>query len=178
MKVFELGQDRKIAALRTSFYVHFLFWVMIMNEKYMYMALEQAKLAYYEGEIPIGVIIVKDDRVIARAYNKKEKSNCAIYHAEMLAIVEATKILNNWRLEDCDIYVTLEPCPMCASAIKQSRIKNVYAALSNSDKKNTEIVEKIFEADFVNPKVKFFNNIMEKEAKELLQKFFLERRKK
>ena len=81
------------------------------------MAINEARKAYKMGEVPVGAVIVKDDVVIAKAYNKKEKYGCVTGHAEILAVEKASKKLNNWRLNGCDIYITLEPCPMCASAI-------------------------------------------------------------
>ena len=100
-----------------------------MNLRYIEEAFIEAEKAFRYGEVPVGAIIVKDGKIIAKAYNTKEKSRCAVNHAEILAIKKACRKLKNWRLEDCDMYVTLDPCPMCASAIKQSRIKNVYSAL-------------------------------------------------
>ena len=147
-----------------------------MNIKYMNIALKQAEKAYFNGEIPVGAVIVKDGHVISKAYNTKEKYNSAINHAEILAIIKASKKLNNWRLNDCELYVTLEPCPMCASAIKQSRIKCVYAALKNNDTSNYEIISKIFNSDSVNPPVKFYNNILPMKTKKFMQSFFSNRR--
>lgn len=95
------------------------------NEKWMKEAIKQAKKAAQKDEVPIGCVIVKDDQIIARAYNKREMKQCSTAHAEILAIEKACKKLGNWRLEDCDLYVTLEPCPMCSGAIIQSRIRNV-----------------------------------------------------
>ena len=101
---------------------------------YMNEAYKQALKALKEDEVPVGAVIVKDNKIIARAHNKKEHSNMAIYHAEMLAISKANKKLNSWHLDDCVMYVTLEPCVMCAGAIMQSRIKRVvYAAKSYQD---------------------------------------------
>ena len=95
------------------------------NEKGMKEAIKQAKKAAQKDEVPIGCVIVKDDQIIARAYNKREMKQCSTAHAEILAIEKACKKLGSWRLEDCDLYVTLEPCPMCSGAIIQSRIRNV-----------------------------------------------------
>ena len=89
-------------------------------------ALEEAHRALGEGEVPVGAVIVKNGEIIATAHNKKEQLCDPTAHAEILAIREASAVLGDWRLCDCDIYVTLEPCPMCASAILQSRIRNVY----------------------------------------------------
>ena len=149
-----------------------------MNLKYMDMALKEAVKGYENGEIPVGAVIVKDGKVISKAHNLKEKNKCAVEHAEILAIKKASKKLKNWRLENCDMYVTLEPCPMCASAIKQSRISNVYSALSNSDEKNLSIISEIFWSDKINGNVQFYNDLYVEKSKEMLQKFFVERRKK
>ena len=98
-----------------------------MNKEYfMKEALKQAKKAYNKLEVPVGVVIVKDNKIIARAYNQKEMKNSPVKHAETIAIEKACKKLNNWRLNDCEMYVTLEPCPMCAGAIVNSRIKKIY----------------------------------------------------
>ena len=97
-----------------------------MFNKYMNIALDEAKKALEEGEIPVGAVIVKDNIVIAKAHNLREGMQNSLAHAEISAINRACKYLRNWRLEDCDIYVTLEPCPMCCGAILQSRIRNVY----------------------------------------------------
>lgn len=176
MKAVETGQDWKIAALTFNFHVHFLFWVIIMNIKYMEIAFEEAKKAFDENEVPVGAVIVKNDRVIARTHNRKEQKNCALYHAEILAIKEACEIVGNWRLNDCDLYVTLSPCPMCAGAIKQSRIKNVYSGLSNLDISNIDIVKEIFTSDRVNPTVNFIDNLYCDEVNALLKKFFKNKR--
>lgn len=97
-----------------------------MEEKWMKEALKEAEKAYEKEEIPVGAVIVKNDKIIARAHNLKELKQTAIAHAEILAIQKANKKLQNWRLIDCDMYVTLEPCMMCMGAIISSRIKNIY----------------------------------------------------
>lgn len=99
---------------------------MNMQEKFMKLALKEAKKAYDKREIPVGAVIIKDGKVIARAHNLKESKNDTTKHAEILAIQKASKKLGCWRLEDCEMYVTLEPCSMCAGALIQSRIKKVY----------------------------------------------------
>ena len=96
------------------------------KEYFMKEALKEAKKAYKKLEVPVGVVIVKDEKIIARAYNQKESKNSPIKHAEIIAIEKACKKLNNWRLNDCDMYITLEPCSMCAGAIINSRIKKIY----------------------------------------------------
>ncbi len=98
-----------------------------MNKEYwMNKAIEQAKLAQSMDEVPIGCVIVKDDQIIASAFNNRESKQLSTAHAEILAIEKACEVVGSWRLEDCDLYVTLEPCPMCAGAILQSRIRSVY----------------------------------------------------
>lgn len=97
-----------------------------MQEKFMKMALNEAKKAYNKGEIPVGAVIVKDDKVITKAHNLKELKKDTTKHAEILAIQKASKKLDSWRLENCEMYVTLEPCSMCAGALIQARIKKVY----------------------------------------------------
>ena len=96
------------------------------KEKFMKIALKEAKKAFELGEIPIGAVIVKNGKVISKAYNKRNSSKIATHHAEILAIEKANKKLNDWRLEDAEIYITLEPCSMCAGAIVNARIKKIY----------------------------------------------------
>lgn len=149
-----------------------------MNIEYMELAVKEALKAYEIGEVPVGAVIVKNDKIIGKAYNKKELLKNAVAHAEVLAIKEATNSIGNWRLDDCDIYTTLEPCPMCASAIKQSRIKNVYVGLASGDEKNLDIIMKIFEKDKNNGSVSFYNNLFPEKIHEVMKKFFSVRRKK
>lgn len=149
-----------------------------MNLKYMDIAFVEAEKAFKCGEVPVGAVIVKDGKIIAKAYNKKEKTRCSVNHAEILAIKQASKKIKNWRLHDCDLYVTLEPCPMCASAIKQARIKNVYSALPNKDSNNYYLISRIFEKDLTNSAVNFVNELACEKSEKLLQKFFDKRRKK
>ena len=104
----------------------FFYRIMNMNEKWMREAIKQAIKAEQKDEVPIGCVIVKDDQIIARAYNQREKKQISTAHAEILAIEKACKKLGSWRLDGCELYVTLEPCPMCTGAIIQSRIDKVY----------------------------------------------------
>lgn len=133
-----------------------------MHDDYYYMniAYKEALKALKEDEVPIGAIIVKDDKIIARAHNKKEHSNISTAHAEILAINKANKKLNSWHLDDCVMYVTLEPCIMCAGAIIQSRIKKiVYGAKSYQDGA-IESATKIFEVKGLNhyPETMYLEN--------------------
>lgn len=143
-----------------------------MNRKFLDLAFKYAEKAYKNNEVPIGAVIVKNNEVIGYGYNQKEKKNSVLEHAEIMAIRKATKRLNNWRLDECDIYVTLDPCPMCASAIKQSRIKNIYSALSNLDKENEKVVVDILKKDKTNPEVNLISNIEPDKSKNILNSFF------
>ncbi len=139
-------------------------------------ALLQAKKAYNKMEVPVGAVIVKDGKVIASAYNQKETKCDTTRHAEITVIQKASKKLNSWRLNDCEMYVTLEPCPMCAGAIIQSRIKKVY--YGTPDEKTGAVGSKLnlFKDFKFNHNVEFENAILEKECKEMLQSFFKELR--
>ena len=149
-----------------------------MKLEFFDVAFKYAKKAFLDEEVPIGAVIVKDDKIISFGYNKKEKKSSVISHAEIEAIIAAEKKMKNWRLDDCDIYVTLDPCPMCASAIKQCRIRNVYSALSNSDFNNANIINSIFMGDKTNPSVSFFSDLDVKRSKSLLNSFFKKQRMK
>ena len=140
-------------------------------------ALKEAQKAYKKLEVPVGAIIVKDGRIVARAHNLKETKNDTIKHAEILAIEKASKKLSNWRLIDCEMYVTLEPCPMCAGAIVNSRIKKVN--IGAMDEKTGACGSKLnLLQDFnFDTKVDMESGILENECRELLQKFFVALRK-
>lgn len=148
-----------------------------INEKYMKEALKEAQKAYEKLEVPVGAIIVKDGKIVARAHNLKETKNDTTKHAEILAIEKASKKLGNWRLIDCEMYVTLEPCPMCAGAIVNSRIKKVN--IGAMDEKTGACGSKLnLLQDFnFDTKVDMEIGILENECRELLQKFFVALRK-
>lgn len=118
-----------------------------MNEKYMEIAYLEANKAYKKMEVPVGAVIVKDNKVISKAHNLMETKNDCTKHAEIIAIKKASKKLKNWRLIDCDLYVTLEPCEMCKGAISLSRIKNVYFSVKKEDKKTKDTCNYIFKSD-------------------------------
>ncbi|MBQ9267051.1 MAG: nucleoside deaminase [Clostridia bacterium] len=147
-----------------------------MNEKFMKLALKEAKKAYEKQEVPIGAVIVKDDIVIAKAHNLREVKNQACAHAEILAIEKACKKLDNWRLEECDMYVTLEPCAMCAGAILNARMRNVYIAAKEPRSGACGSQINLFEDYVYNHKVHYETGILEEEARTLMQSFFKERR--
>ena len=146
--------------------------------KFMKEALKEAKKAYDKKEIPVGAVIVKDNRIIARGYNIKEEKNDTTKHAELIAIQRASKKLKSWRLIDCEMYVTLEPCSMCAGALIQSRIKKVY--IGTMDKKTGACgsVLNLLEDYPFNHKVEIEKNVMQKECEDILKKFFKELRNK
>ena len=147
-----------------------------MEEKFMKEALNEARKANDKLEVPIGAVIVKDGKIIARAHNLRETKRNAIAHAEILAIEKACKKLEAWRLNECDIYVTLEPCPMCAGAILNSRIKNVYIGTSEPRSGATGSKINLFEDYTFNHKVEVEKNIMKEECEEILKRFFKELR--
>ncbi len=140
-------------------------------------ALDEAKKSEKEGEIPVGAVIVKDGEIIARGRNRRETKKNALCHAELEAINNACKTLGGWRLFECDLYVTLEPCPMCAGAIINSRIKTVYFGAYDNKAGSFGSV-----ADFnripYNHKPEIMGGIMEKECSEILSEFFKKLRNK
>lgn len=141
-------------------------------------AIKQAKKAASIGETPIGAVIVRDGKIIARGYNKRETKKNALLHAEVIAIDKACKKLGGWRLPECDMYVTLEPCPMCAGAIVNARIENVY--FGAYDKKSGSAGSKtdLFKPGLFNHDVNVTGGIMEEECAAILTNFFKELRKK
>ena len=147
-----------------------------MEEKFMEAALQESKKAYEKKEVPVGAVLVKNGKIIARAHNLRETKNLSTAHAEILAIREAEKILQNWRLDDCEMYVTLEPCPMCAWAILQSRIKAVY--FGSFDKKYGAFGSAINLANFSDNKPKIYSGIMEEECDKILEDFWKKKRNK
>lgn len=137
-----------------------------MNEYYMSIAIKEAEKALKHNEVPVGAIIVKNNKIISKAHNKKENKNNVINHAEILAISKACKKIHNWRLDDCDIYVTMEPCMMCSGAIEQSRIKKVVYGVKNENYGYTNNLKNI----------EIISEICEEKCKKLVQLFFKKRR--
>lgn len=135
-----------------------------MLDKYIKLALEEAKKASRHGEVPVGAIIVKDNKIIAKAHNMVEKKKNAILHAEIIAITKASKRLKTWRLNECKMYVTLEPCKMCTEAIKLSRIGKVYFTLKKDEKIVTNKSDFIFLKDY------------ERQSLNIIQTFFKKKR--
>ena len=146
-----------------------------MNIKYMNEAYKQALKAKDNNEVPIGAVIVCGDKIISRAYNTRNKTQNAVNHAETIAIIKACKKLKSWRLDDCDIYVTLEPCPMCAGAILNARIKNLYFGAYDKTS-NSDLLNIILKDDRLNHKISATGGIMEQECSTLLTDFFKNKR--
>ena len=149
---------------------------MEQKEYYMKQALKEAEKAYKKLEVPVGAIIVKEGEIIAKAHNQKETKTDTTKHAEILAIQKASQKLKSWRLLDCEMYVTLEPCSMCAGAIINSRIKKVYIGAMDEKTGAVGSVLNLFKDYTFNHKVESETGIMEKECQETLKKFFKELR--
>ena len=151
--------------------------MMVKNDKfYMQEALQEAHKALKKQEVPIGAVVVCEDAIVGRGYNQRETLQRSTAHAEVIAIDEACRTLGSWRLEDCTIYVTVEPCPMCAGTIIQSRIKRlVYAAADNKNGAHVSGIN-VFNGPF-NHTVDIDSGVMAEESKELIQAFFSSLRK-
>lgn len=146
------------------------------NILYMRMALREAERAAEEGEVPCGAVIIKDGAVIGKAHNQTETLKDPTAHAEILAITQAAAALDNWRLNDAVLYVTKEPCPMCAGAIVLARIKKVVWAVDDPKRGGARSKFEILDHADLNHRVEIETGVMEPECKELLQHFFRERR--
>ncbi|SHM10042.1 tRNA(adenine34) deaminase [Anaerosporobacter mobilis DSM 15930] len=143
-----------------------------MDQKYMREALKQAKKADKIDEVPIGCVIVYEDRIIARAYNRRNTDKNTLAHAELLAIKKASKVLGDWRLEDCTMYITLEPCQMCAGAIVQARIKRVVVGSMNPKAGCAGSVLNLLQMNQFNHQVELETGVMEEECSRMLKEFF------
>ncbi len=148
------------------------------NEKYMKMAIREAKKAYALEEVPIGCVIVMDDKVIARGYNRRNTDKLTLAHAELAAIKKASKKLGDWRLEGCTMYVTLEPCQMCAGAIVQARMDEVVIGCMNAKAGSAGSVINLLDMKQFNHQVRITKGVMEEECSSMLSTFFKELRAK
>ncbi len=145
---------------------------MLNDEKFMKAAIKQAQKAYDLGEVPIGAVVVYDGRIIGRGYNRRNTDKVALAHAEITAIKKAARVMGDWRLEGCTIYITLEPCPMCAGAIVQSRLDRcVFACMSDKAGCAGSLINLLDMKD-LNHQVEITSGIMEEECRTLLQSFF------
>lgn len=148
-----------------------------MKEYYMKIAIEEAKKAYQNGDVPVGAVIVKNNVIVSKAYNKKEKSTSAIAHAEILAINEACKKLKTWHLNDCEIYITMEPCMMCMGAINESRINKIIYGVRNE---KFGFLSNYLNDNYFNNKISKLDNIEcinDINIENMLKSFFKSKRK-
>ncbi len=142
------------------------------DEFYMKQALKQAEKALALGEVPIGCVIVYEGRIIGRGYNRRNTDKSTLSHAEITAIKKASKVIGDWRLEDCTAYITLEPCPMCAGAIVQARIKRVVAGAMNPKAGCGGSVLNILQEPGFNHQVEFESGVLETQCADILKSFF------
>lgn len=150
---------------------------MDIHEKYMKKALLEAKKAFKKGETPIGAVVVHEGKVIARGHNLRESKQNALCHAEIIAINKACRAVGSWRLCECDMYVTLEPCLMCAGAILQSRLRNLYFGAYDKKGGGVGSLINILELPGVTQRVSAVGGILEGECSEIMKNFFKELRK-
>ena len=146
-----------------------------MKDEFIDIALEEAKKAYEINEVPVGAVMVLDGEVIAKAHNLKRNTNNVMNHAEIMCINEASKLIGDWRLNECEMYVTLEPCPMCAGALVQARVKKIYIGSESNIKSNKDIVQKILQNSEYNHfvEIEYLNN---KDCSQILTDFFSNKR--
>ena len=146
------------------------------HKYYMRQALKEAKKAYKLGEVPIGCVIVYEDKIIGRGYNRRNTDKSTLAHAEISAIKKASKVIGDWRLEDCTLYVTLEPCQMCSGAIVQARITNVVMGCMNPKAGCAGSILNILDMPQFNHQVHTISGILEEECSQMLTTFFKELR--
>ncbi len=149
---------------------------MTRDEKYMKEAIRQAEKAYAIGEVPIGCVIVNGDRIIARGYNRRNTDKNTLSHAELTAIRRASKVIGDWRLEGCTMYVTLEPCQMCAGALVQARIDRVVIGAMNPKAGCGGSILNLLQMKEFNHQVDVERGVLEEKCTEILQRFFTELR--
>ncbi|MDD6432788.1 MAG: tRNA adenosine(34) deaminase TadA [Lactobacillaceae bacterium] len=149
-----------------------------IHEKYMRAAIKEAHQAEILGEVPIGAVVVHEGQIIGRGHNMREKFQDVTYHAEMLAIMEACTALGSWRLEDCDLYVTLEPCIMCSGAIVNARIKNVYYGAKDPKAGAVDSLYHLLNDQRLNHQVNVESGLLGAECSQMLKDFFREIRRK
>lgn len=151
---------------------------MTREEKFMNEAIKQAKKAYAIGEVPIGCVIVYEDKIIGRGYNRRITDKNTLSHAELNAIKKASKKIDDWRLDDCEMYITLEPCQMCSGAIVQSRIKKVYIGAMNPKAGCAGSILNLLQVPAFNHQVIIQQGILADECSIMLKNFFKELRRK
>lgn len=151
---------------------------MTSDEKYMKEAIKQAGKAAAAGDVPIGCVIVHENQIIARGYNKRNARKTTLAHAELIAIEKASKKLGDWRLEECTMYITLEPCQMCAGAIVQARIPRVVVGAMNKKAGCAGSVLNLFQIPAFNHQVEFEQGVLQEECSAILSDFFRQLRLK
>ena len=149
-----------------------------IDEKYMKEAVRQAKKAYAIGEVPIGCVIVYKEKIIGRGYNRRTIDKNVLAHAELIAIRKACKKMNDWRLEECTMYVTLEPCQMCSGAIVQSRMTRVVVGCMNPKAGCAGSILNLLKMEQFNHQVELTTGVLEKECSQMMKDFFKELRQK
>lgn len=147
-----------------------------MHEHYMQIALEEARQAFREEEVPVGAVIVNDGRIIAQAHNQREQLHDPTAHAEMIAITQAAESLGSWRLDGCTLYVTLEPCPMCAGAIVQARIPTVVYGATDRKAGAVDSLFRLLDDSRLNHRAETIAGISAAECGEILSSFFQQQR--
>jgi tRNA(adenine34) deaminase len=148
-----------------------------MHEQYMLIALEEADAALQEDEVPVGAVIVHGDRIIARAHNQRERLRDPTAHAEMIAITQAAAAIGSWRLEDCALYVTLEPCPMCAGAILQARLPVLVYGATDPKAGAVASLYRLLDDPRLNHRVETVGGVLSERCGELLSRFFQQQRR-
>ena len=143
--------------------------------KYINVALDEAKQAFELNEVPVGAVIVHNKKIIAKAHNLKRNTNNIMNHAEIIAIIDACQYIGDWRLNECEMYVTLEPCPMCAGALVQSRINKIYIGAKSNNSNNQNTIKNILQNSNYNHQVEieYLNN---KDCSQILTRFFANKR--
>ena len=176
MVYYEPGQDRNGAALRRSGHVRWFYNMYTLDEKFMLEALKEAEKSANFDEVPVGAVIVKDGKIIARGHNLREKTKDPTSHAEIVTIRKACKKLNSWRLENCTIYVTIEPCSMCAGTLLWTRIgRIVYGA---KDPKGGALISsfELFKVKNINHHPEITGGVLEFKCAEIIKNFFKNKR--
>ena len=148
----------------------------MQDKDYMMMALEEARLAAEEGEVPVGAVLVKDDEVLARTHNRREATGNPLDHAELLALKEGASRLGGWRLDGSTLYVTLEPCPMCAGALVQARVARLVFGARDLKLGAAGSRYNLVSDEITNHRLEVMDGILEKDCRDLLRQFFESRR--
>ena len=178
MVYYEPGQDRNGAALRRSGHVRWFYTMYTTDEKFMIAALKEAEKSASFDEVPVGAVIVLDNKIIARGHNLRERTNDPTAHAEIVAIRKACKKLNSWRLENCTMYVTIEPCSMCAGTLLWTRIKRIVYGAKDPKGGALESSFKLFDSKTINHHPEITGAILEDRCSIIVSSFFRSKRQK